>query len=42
MKYSTIKPKPHLKGNLNNKQTLEHIFWIKTLNTSYTEITKLK
>jgi len=42
MKYSTIKPKPHLKGSLNNKQTLEHIFWIKKQKTSYTEITKLK
>jgi len=42
MKHSTIKPKPHLKGSLTHRQTLEHIFWIKQQKTNYTETTKLK
>lgn len=42
MKHSTIKAKPHLNGDLNHRQTLEHIFWVKLCKLSYTQTIDLK
>lgn len=42
MKHSTIKPKPHLKGSLSHKQTLEHLFWVKLNGFSYKQIINIK
>lgn len=37
-----IKAKSHLNGNLNHKQTLEHILWIKSCELSYFDVINIK
>jgi len=37
-----LKPKDHLIGNLNRRQTLKHLLWVKQTGLSFYQIINLK